>query len=84
MLSQLRMRSNGREIVVNMIYPLRPRVIEWRPARCLTPCDKLSSPLSAMLLQLIRGNESSNSCCCSLPAKVKSDSVKSYKMFEAL
>ena len=73
-----------REIVVNVVYPLKSRVIEWRAARCLIPCDKLSSPLSVMLLQLIRESEPSNSCCCSLPAKAKSDSVESCKMYDTL
>ena len=48
-------------------------------------CDRLLSPPSVILLQLrIRRDEKDNSCCESLQAKVKSDSVKSCKMPETL
>ena len=57
----------------------------WRAARCLRPCDTLSSPPLVMLLHLrIRRHETSSSCCYNLPVEVKSDGVESYKVSEAL
>ena len=57
----------------------------WRAARCLRPCDTLSSPLSVIFSQLrIRRHETSSSCCYNLPVEVKSDGVESCKASEAL
>ena len=57
----------------------------WRAARCLRPCDRLSSPPSVMFLHLIiRANESRHSCRYSLLAEVKSDGAETCKVLEAL
>ena len=48
----------------------------WRAARCLRSCDRLSSPLSVMLEQLIiRANKISRSYYYCLLADVKSDGM---------
>ena len=70
---QLKISRNERAIVVVIIYPLKSRVILLRAARCLTPCDKLSSPWSVILLQLIIRNKISNNYSYNLLDKVKSD-----------
>ena len=55
-------------------------MILWRATRCLRPCDRLSSPSSVMLEQLIiEANEKSHSCHCSLPEEFKSDGTESCK-----
>ena len=57
----------------------------WRAARCLRPCDRLSSPASVMHGHLIiRTNETGHSCHYSLPAKVESDGMESCKMSKIL
>ena len=74
-----------RAIVAVIVYSLKSRLIVWRNARCLRLCDRLSSPMSVMLRQLqIRGNEINKGCRYSLPAEVKTDSVESCKIPEAL
>ena len=74
-----------RAIAVDIVYLLKSRVMVWRAARSLRPCDRLSSPSSVMFSHLrIRRHETRNSCCYSLPAKVKSDGVESCKIPEAL
>ena len=72
-------------MIAAIVYPVKSRVMVLRAARCLKPCDRLSSPLSVMPSQLrVRRNETKNSYCYSLLVKVKSDGVKRYKMSEAL
>ena len=57
----------------------------WRAARCLRHCDRLSSPESVMLGQLMIGvSETSRSFHHSLPVELESDSVESCKMLEAM
>ena len=76
-----------RRPIVVAVYLLKLRVMLWRAARCFRPCDRLSSPSLLMLLQLrIKRNKTTDRYCyCySLPAEAKSDSVESYKMFQAL
>ena len=41
-----------RVVVAVIVYKLKSRVIIWRAARCLRPCDRLSSPPSVILKQL--------------------------------
>ena len=56
----------------------------WRAVRCLRPCDRLLSPASVMLRQLIiEANERGYSCHFSLLVEVQNDGVESYKMPEA-
>ena len=63
---------------------LKSTVILWRAVRSLRTCDRLSSPLSVISVQLrVRRNEMTNSCCCLL-AKLKIDSVESCKKPETL
>ena len=72
-------------IAVVIIYPLKVRLIALKAARCLRPCDRLMAPLSVMLRHLrVRRNEMSNSFCGNLPAKVKTNSVKSCRLPETL
>ena len=55
----------------------------WRATRCVSPCDRLSTPASVMFTKLtIKANEMSHSCHYSLPVEAGSDGVKSYKMFK--
>ena len=71
--------------VVVIVYPSKLRVMEWRAARCLRPCDRLSSPPSVMPGQLIvRANETSHNCHYSLPFKVESDGMENSKMSKTL
>ena len=68
-----------------MVYLVKFRVIVWRAARCVRPCDRLLSPLPVILLHLrIRKNDTDNSCYYGLPAEVKTDRVESCKASEAL
>ena len=71
-------------MVIVIVYALKSRVIVWRAARCLRPCDRLSSPLSVILPHLKIRSERINSYDDSLPAEVKCDILESYKMFQAL
>ena len=74
-----------RPVVVVIIYQVKSRVMVWRAARCLRPCDTLSSPPSVIFTHLrIRRYETSNSYCYSLLSEVKSDGVESCKVSEAL
>ena len=53
----------------------------WRAARCLRPCDRLSSPASVVLEHLImRANKMSYSCHYSLLEEVERDGMKSCKV----
>ena len=57
----------------------------WRDARRLRPCDRLSSPLSVMLEQLIiRANETSYCCRYSLLVEGESEGIESYNVFKTL
>ena len=57
-------------IVAVKIYWRSLRVMAWRAARCPKPRDRLSSPVSVTLSQLmIRTNEANNSCCYSYKEK---------------
>ena len=74
-----------RVIVVTVVYLLKFRLMVWRAARHLRPCDRLSSPPLVMFSHLIiRANETSPSCDYSLPLKVKSDGMESYKVSKTL
>ena len=74
-----------RAVAFIIVYFRKSREIVWKAARCLKMCDRLSSPLSVMLLQLkIRRNEARNSGCCSLLADFKSDLMESNKINETL
>ena len=85
MLLQLRIRNEMIRVMgVVIFYSKKLRVMVWRAARCLRPCDRLMSPVSLILSHLRIRNETSNRCCYSLLKEVKSDGVKSYKMSEAL
>ena len=53
-------------------------------ARCLRPCNRISSTLSVTPSHLRIGSERINSYDDSLPAEVKCDILESYKMFQAL
>ena len=73
-----------RAVDIVIFYYLKLRVMAWRAAKCLRPCDRLSSPLSVMLSQLrIRINETSSSYY-SLLVEVKTNGMDGRKMFEAL
>ena len=64
---------------------MKLRVILWRNKRCLKPCDRLSSLPSVTPVHLIVGaNEMSHDYHYGLRAEVKSDSIESRKMLEAL
>ena len=57
----------------------------WRAARCLRPCDRLSSPLLVIFEQLIiKANETSHRCRYSLPNEIESDIMKSCKVSKTL
>ena len=57
----------------------------WRAARCLRPCDRLSSPVSVILRQLkIIRNKMTNSYYYGLHIEVESEKIKSCKMPETL
>ena len=57
----------------------------WRVTRCPKPCDKLPSPLSEMLRQLIiRANETSYSKHHILLAEIESDVLESCKVSKTL
>ena len=74
-----------RGIVITIVYEEKPKVIVWRAARCLRPCDRLSTPPLVMFSHLIiRTNETSPSCDYSLPLKVKSDGTESCKVSKTL
>ena len=74
-----------RAIVVIIVYRSKLRLRVWRAARRLRLSNRLSSPLSVMLVHLIiRTNEISHSFRYFLPTEVENDSVESCKMPEAL
>ena len=74
-----------RALVVVIVYSPKLKVTVRRAARCLRPCERLSSPLSVMQsLLIVRVNEARPSCHYSLPAEVKDDGVESCKVNEAL
>ena len=74
-----------RAIVLIIVCQLKLRVMIWRAGRCLRPFDRLSSPLSVMLGQLIiRANETSQSYHYSLPVELESNRLKSCKAFQTL
>ena len=68
-----------------MVYKLKLRVTVRRAARCLRPSDRLSSPPSVMLLNLIiRTNETSHRCHYSSRIEVESDGMESCKVSKTL
>ena len=72
-------------MVIVLVYCSKSRVMVWRAARCLQPCDRISSPLLVMRVHLIvRVNETRHSCHYSLPAKFKNDRMENCKMPEVL
>ena len=65
-------------MVAILVYRLRSRVMVWRDARRLRPCDRLSSPPSVMLRQLTIGvNETSRCWRYNLLVEDESDGVES-------
>ena len=71
-------------MVVIIVYPLKLKLMVWRAARCLRPCDRVLSFLSVMLLHLRTGGVEISNSCYSLPAKVNTDSIESCKVPDAL
>ena len=77
--------KNQWDKVTIIAYDLKLRVMVWRAARCLRPCDRLLIPPSVMLLQLItRANETSYSSPYSLLVESESDDMESCKISKAL
>ena len=72
-------------VVVIIVYLQKSRVMVWRAARSLKPCDRLSSPLPVIFQQLIIiANETSHRCRYSLPNEIESDIMKSCKVSKTL
>ena len=85
MSSQLMIAVNKTSRDVIIVYQLKSRTMVWRAVKCLRSCDRLLSPPSVMVLELIiRTDEVTNRCHYSLLSEVEINSMESWKMLEPL